>query len=133
MPLNSQNAKWLEENEATVIDHLVQNHSPADLADLIIHNEKWCDQAIEKIRKSIEKREGLLEKEKLSRKKLAEIAGPTREVESKEEAELRLRKKKQREQKSMEERKVEEKANPDDFLPDDDFEVKGDDDAFEGF
>ena len=133
MITKQSNLDWFKANEETVLGQLVLYHSPVDLAYLVMHNEKWDDAAIEKLKLRLEKSEGLIKKEKVKRAKDAKASGKAVVKETKEEEELRLRQEKQKAQEKAAEKAQTE--DDDEFLPDDDFvpNSEEEDDEFAGF
>jgi hypothetical protein len=72
MIVKSENKKWLEENQETVLGQLVLYHSPVALATVVMHPEKFDDAFLEKLKLRLEKSEGLIETQKQERKKVAD-------------------------------------------------------------
>jgi hypothetical protein len=82
---------WLTKNETTILAELVMNHSPRDLAYVILHPDKWDDAAVLKLKRLIDADDGTLKKEKLARKRVAKTAPPKKVKETVAEADERLK------------------------------------------
>ena len=118
--MKTENIDWILKNHQTVMNELVNNHSPLDLAELVLNNSRWNDQKVEKLRRRIELREGLLEIEKKKRKEVeAKNPKKTKELDEEENSRLMDEKARRTEERSREKKRIEELN-----LPDDDFEFQ---------
>jgi len=114
--------KWVADNRETLLGQLVLYHSPVNLAEMVLDDEKIDDDAVRRIKSRLERSEGLLKKEKSIRKKSSEVkTEPKTERERDDEA-------KAEKAKSTEKACAEKaKGKFDDVFVDDDYDYHGDD------